>query len=67
VLSAEGRISIAILTALPILLLIYQAIVNPEYVKLLFNTTPGLVMLIIGASLMGAGIFWMTRIVKIDV
>jgi tight adherence protein B len=67
VLSAEGRISIAILTALPILLLVYQAIVNPDYVKLLFNTTPGLVMLIIGGALMGAGIFWMTRIVKIDV
>jgi len=67
VLSAEGRISILILTLLPILLLVYQAIVNPEYVKLLFNTTPGLLMLIIGAALMGVGIFWMTRIVKIDV
>jgi tight adherence protein B len=67
VLSAEGRLSMVILTALPFLLLIYQAIVNSEYVKLLFTTTPGLFMLIIGASLMGVGIFWMTRIVKIDV
>jgi tight adherence protein B len=67
VLSAEGRYSIAILTALPILLLIYQAIVNPDYVKLLFTTDLGLVMLVVGVALIGAGVFWMTRLVKIDV
>jgi tight adherence protein B len=67
VLSAEGRYSIIILTALPILLLLYQAIVNPDYVKLLFTTDLGLVMLVVGVSLIGAGVFWMTRLVKIDV
>ena len=67
VLSAEGRYSIIILTALPILLLLYQAIVNPDYVKLLFTTDLGLVMLAVGVGLIGAGVFWMTRLVKIDV
>ncbi len=67
VLSAEGRISIGILSALPILLLIYQAIVNPDYVKLLFTHPAGIIMLIVSTMFMGLGIFWMTRIVRIDV
>jgi len=67
VLSAEGRLSIAILTALPFLLLLYEALVNPEYVKLLFTHPLGIVMLIAGAVAMSLGVFWMTRIVRIDV
>lgn len=67
VLSAEGRLSIYILVALPFLIAIYEAIVNPEYVRLLFTTTIGLLLLIIGGALMAVGVFWMTRIVKIDV
>lgn len=67
VLSAEGRLSIAILSALPFLLLLYEAVVNPEYVKLLFTHPLGIVMLIAGAVAMSLGVFWMTRIVRIDV
>lgn len=67
VLSAEGRLSIAILSALPFLLLLYQAVVNPEYVKLLFTHPLGIVMVIAGAIAMSLGVFWMTRIVRIDV
>jgi tight adherence protein B len=67
VLSAEGRLSIAILTALPFFLLLYEALVNPEYVKLLFTHPLGIVMLIAGAVAMSLGVFWMTRIVRIDV
>lgn len=67
VLSAEGRLSVWILSALPFLLFLYIAIVNPEYVKPLFTTTPGLVMLIGGGTLMGMGIWVMSRVVKIDV
>lgn len=67
VLSAEGRLSIAILTALPFLLLLYQTVVNPEYVGLLFTHPLGIVMVIAGAVTMSLGVFWMTRIVRIDV
>lgn len=67
VLSAEGRLSIAILTALPFLLLLYQTLVNPEYVRLLFTHPLGIVMVIAGAVTMSLGVFWMTRIVRIDV
>jgi tight adherence protein B len=67
VLSAEGRISIAILSVLPFGIFAYLALVNPEYASLLFTTTMGRILLLIGGSLMAAGIFVMTRIVKIDV
>jgi tight adherence protein B len=67
VLSAEGRISIGILSALPFGIFAYLAIVNPDYASLLFTTMMGRILLVVGGSLMAAGIFVMTRIVKIDV
>ena len=67
VLSAEGRLSVWILSVLPLVVLLYVSIVNPEYVKPLFSTTPGLVILAVGAMFMGLGIWIMSRIVKIDV
>ncbi len=66
-LSAEGRISVAILASLPFLVLLYLSIVNPTYLTPLFTTVPGKVMLVAGATMMGFGIWVMTRIVKIDV
>lgn len=67
VLSAEGRISITILSVLPFLIALYIAIVNPEYIGLLFTTTAGRIMLMAGGVLMVLGIFVMSRMVKIDV
>jgi len=67
VLSAEGRLSIAILSALPFGIFIYLALMNPEYVSTLFTTMFGRILLLVGGVLMGAGIFVMTRIVRIDV
>jgi tight adherence protein B len=67
VLSAEGRLSIAILSALPFGIFLYLALMNPEYVNPLFTTMPGRILLLVGGALMAAGIFVMTRIVRIDV
>jgi tight adherence protein B len=67
VLSAEGRISIGILSALPVFVLLYLAVMNPDYVSPLLTTTIGRIMLAVGGTLMALGIFVMTRIVKIDV
>jgi tight adherence protein B len=67
VLSAEGRLSIAILTALPFGIFFYLALVNPEYVAPLFTTMIGRILLLVGGTLMAAGVFVMTRIVRIDV
>lgn len=67
VLSAEGRLSVAILAFLPFAILLYISIVNPVYVHPLFSTLPGIILLIAGGSMMALGIWIMTRIVKIDV
>ena len=67
VLSAEGRLSVGILSAIPFFLLLYISIVNPEYIKPLFTTTPGIILVVGGGIFMGMGIYIMTRIIKIDV
>ena len=52
---------------LPFLVSLYMAKVNPGYLNLLFSTRVGLIMLVTAAALLCAGIFWMRKIVKIDV
>lgn len=67
VLTAEGRISAAILSALPFLVMLYIAIVEADYIEPLFTTTRGLILLLGGGLWMVLGIFVMFRMVKIDV
>jgi tight adherence protein B len=67
VLSAEGRISVAILAGLPFVIALYLAIVRPEYIGLLFTTTVGNVMVVFAVLLMTLGVWIMSRMVKIDV
>jgi tight adherence protein B len=67
VLSAEGKLSIGILAALPFLVAAYIAKVNPGYLNLLFSTRTGLVMLVTAGCLMAVGIAWMRKVVNIDV
>ena len=66
-LSAEGRLSMYILGALPFVIGAFITLINPEYIGLLYTTQVGLVMLITGACLLGLGFFWMNKVVKIDV
>jgi tight adherence protein B len=67
VLSTEGKWSMYILIALPIGLGLYMLKVNPEYIGLLFTTSVGLFMLATMGVLLVAGIFWMRKVIKIDV
>ena len=66
-LAAEGQLSIVILTALPILVALYMFKVSPDYISLLFTTTVGIIMTAVAAGLMCVGVFWMRKVVKIDV
>ncbi len=66
-LSAEGRLSAYILIALPIGLFFYMMWVNYEYISLLWTTGLGLAMLIGGILLLIGGIFWMRKVVQIEV
>jgi tight adherence protein B len=67
VLSAEGRMSVAILSAIPFALFAYISIVNGEYITPLFTTAPGLILLVGGAVFLALGIYIMSRMIKIDV
>jgi tight adherence protein B len=67
VLSGEGRLSVAILTVLPILLATYIFLVVPSYIETLFQKTIGLILLAGSGLLMVVGYLWMRKIVKLDV
>jgi tight adherence protein B len=67
VLTAEGRISARILTALPILVGTLFVVVRPTYVRPLFHTTTGLIMFSIGVLELILGAIWLNRLTKIEV
>jgi Flp pilus assembly protein TadB len=67
VLSAEGRLSARVLTALPILLAVYLLLFKPGYLNPLVETFVGIAMLCTGIVLLVAGTFWLSRLVKIEV
>ncbi len=67
VLSAEGRLSAVILTALPFVLVGYLSVVNPEYLGSLTEVTIGKIAIVVALVLMGIGVVWMRKIIKIDV
>jgi len=66
-LSAEGKLSAYILIALPIGVFLYMLGVNKAYVELLWTTTIGIGMLAGGLISLAAGIFWMRKVVTVEV
>jgi tight adherence protein B len=66
-LSAEGRLSAYILIALPVLVAAWLFFSKGSYMRPLYTTPFGLVMLIGGALLMVLGIVWMSRVIKVEV
>ncbi|MFN2641939.1 MAG: type II secretion system F family protein [Actinomycetota bacterium] len=67
VLSAEGKLSAIILTALPFALAGYIALVNPTYLHALTSETIGKIMIAGSIFLMGVGGLWMRKLIRIDV
>lgn len=67
VLSAEGRLSAIILTALPFLLAGYMAVVNPRYLGALVGTWIGRALIIGALTLMVFGVGWMRKIIRIEI
>jgi tight adherence protein B len=66
-LSAEGRLSAYILIGLPIGLFFYMLKVNYLYVSLLWSKPMGWAMSAVGLVAMGIGIFWMKKVVDVEV
>jgi tight adherence protein B len=66
-LSAEGRLSVWILGGLPPGFMAYLLVANPSYIAPMFSNPLGWAMLIIMAVLLTGGIFWMKKLVKVEV
>jgi tight adherence protein B len=66
-LTAQGRLSRVIITALPIFLLIALSLINPGYLAPLFHTTGGQVLLAVAAGMVLAGSLVIKRIVEFRV
>ena len=67
VLSAEGRFSGYVLAALPPIMFVYMLIVRPDFIRPLYTTGTGYVMIGIAVALLAAGQFVMSRLTKIEV
>jgi len=66
-LSAEGRLSAYILVALPLLIGAWLFIGRRSYVRPLYTTSFGLVMLVGAAVLVVLGSLWMRKLIKVEV
>jgi tight adherence protein B len=65
-LTAEGRLSLIILIALPLLIGVVIFTLNPDYMEPLYTTQAGQVMLSLMAFGMLAGTLWMRKLIRID-
>ena len=66
-LSAEGKLSALIIGVLPILFALYLSIARPDYLNVLFTDPLGITLVVVGAGLFIAGIFWLRATVKVEV
>ena len=67
VLSAEGRLSAWILGLLPVVFGGYLLLVRPDYLRPLWTTSLGWLMLLTAAVLFVIGVFWLRRVVRVVV
>ncbi len=66
-LTTEGRLSAIVLIAMPFVIATYMGLVNPDYIGLLFSRTLGWIMVAGAVVLMGVGVYWMRKVIDIDV
>jgi tight adherence protein B len=66
-LSAEGRASAWVLTLLPFALAALLHLTSPGYLRVMFEDPLGQRILLGTGLLMVIGIFWMRRLIRIDV
>lgn len=66
-LTAEGRLSGAILLVLPFLELAAVLLVNPSYMRSMFTAVFGWVLAGVGAALLLFGAFWLRRATRVEI
>ncbi|HET7326339.1 MAG TPA: type II secretion system F family protein [Nocardioidaceae bacterium] len=66
-LSAEGRLSAWILGSMPVGMVLYLALVRPDYLRPMYTTTLGWVLSAAALVLLGLGGWAMSKLVKVEV
>jgi tight adherence protein B len=66
-LSAEGRLSAWILVLVPFVLFIAITVTNPGYLPMLLKDPTGIQLVIAASVAMVIGIFWIRKILRVDV
>jgi tight adherence protein B len=66
-LAAEGKLSAMVLGGLPPMFLLYLLLANRTYVMVLFQRPMGIAMLVGAGVILSVGVFWMSRLVKVEV
>ncbi len=65
--SAEGRKGGTILCVMPIVILMIVLVMQPELISILFSSVIGYLVLFLAVSLYFMGLFWMYRILQVDI
>jgi tight adherence protein B len=65
-LTAQGRISGMIISLLPVILIVFISLINPQYMSVLYSTPIGIALLIAAAISEGIGIILIRKIVNVE-
>ena len=66
-LTAEGRLSAYVLVGLPVLLALWMFVSRRAYLRPLYTTGAGWVLIIMAVGFVALGWFWMSRLSKVEV
>ncbi|HXP20683.1 MAG TPA: type II secretion system F family protein [Streptosporangiaceae bacterium] len=66
-LSAEGRLSAYVLLALPVFVGGWLLYSSPNYMRPLYSTGFGVLMLVVAGALIVVGAFWMRKLINVEV
>lgn len=66
-LTAQGKMSAAVIGLLPVGIALAISVMNPEYIHVLLNTTLGNILIGVAVLMEMTGTFILTRIIKIEV
>ena len=67
VYTAHGRMTAYVLLALPAVLCIALAFINPDHMNLLFRERMGQMLLMVAVVMQAIGYFWIRQVIKIEV
>lgn len=67
VLSAEGRMSAWVLGLMPVVMIGVMALVNPQYIRLLWTDPSGIKLLWYAAGMVALGVLWMRNVIRIRI